>query len=117
MDDKKVLIEEELEDISGGDRWGDKKSAYLPSDHGIHIGKYAAEGYIGQMVYCVIDNYPNSYIYGVLVKSYEEKLIFGATRRVHRIRVEGASHSMKSNFELGKEYGFTGDNHTLFLYK
>lgn len=111
MSDKKILNEEELEEVSGGK----DMDAYLPANHGRHIGKYEAEGYIGQKVYVVRDIDRECYYWGTLVNSFEDKKLF-CTERMHDIKVEGCNNyfSTCKSF-VGHKTSFSGDLWTLFL--
>lgn len=119
MADKKVLNEEELNKVNGGDEWGDKMGRYLPKGHGIHIGKYAAEGHLNKKVYIVNDSHADAYYWGILNYSHEEESVFfGTTKRVHHITVEGCSNSNWCNRDyIGRQELFYGDSYTLFLYE
>jgi len=113
MDDKKVINEEQLEEVNGGKDMG----AYLPPDHGRHIGKYEAEAYIGQKVYIVRDIDRECYYWGTLANSYEDRKMFG-TERMHYIKIEGRNNYFSTfNSFIGHGASFSGDSWTLFLFK
>jgi len=121
MVEKKELSDEELESVNGGcggdnEDWGTKMSKYLPSDHGKHIGKYEAEGYINQDVYVVRDDDRECYYWGTLLRSWEESDI-GCTRRMHEIYIKGSNNYFFCTFPKNTNQEFGGDDNTLFLYK
>jgi len=113
MADKKILKDEELEEVSGGKDWG----KYLPSDHGRELGKYEAEGYIGQKVYAVCHLDREDFFWGTLQKSWEESIFSKWSQRKHKIHVEGKNDYWRTSYNPGEEASVNGDMFTLFLFK
>jgi len=113
MKEKKIIKEDELEEVNGGK----DMDKYLPKDHGRHIGKYEAEGYIGQKVYAVADIDREAYFWGTLLKSWEEPMPFGTSLRKHLIHVDGKNDYSFCFIHVGVDEQIMGDKYTLFLFK
>jgi len=112
MSDKKELNQEQLEKVSGGK----DMAKYLPSDHGIHIGMYAAEGHIGEDVYVVDDSNREIFCWGTLLDSYEED-VWGGSQRRHKVYVKGTNDYFFNHWDVGDTINPRGDGVTLFLYR
>lgn len=92
-----LIKNEELNEVTGG--------------FSGHVSMY--DGVIGETYYFVNDHYNNKYIKGVLLRSYEESVLFW-TRRMHEVLVIESNYS---DNRRGDKIRLEGDSFTMYLFK
>jgi len=109
MLNKKQLNDEVLEKVTGGDDWGDEKSKYLPSTHGIHVGMDFAKDVLNRDVYIVRDLDREDFYWGTLTSVDDYGYI--------TLHVKGCNDYIRCDKSCINTYkSFKKYYYTMFLY-
>lgn len=97
VNNQNLINDEELNEVTAGYRG--------------HVSKY--DGVIGQTYYFVKDRCPSDYVFGTLLESWEEKILWW-TRREHKVKIISTTCR---GYNIGQTVVLRGDDYTMYYDK
>lgn len=96
--------DEQLGAVSGGEAFGDGYRFYG------HVGQY--DGIVDNYYYIVSDSDPNLWAWGKLLRTWEDDIIFGFTKRRHKFHIVDTCDGPAEYDEC-----YYGSDYSLYLFR